>query len=262
MLDLNGKTAVITGGNSGIGAETARLFSQQGAAVTLVARRQAQLEELAQAIRSHGGQVLVLPGDVTQAGFADHVCEKTVETFGHLDILVNNAGVADQNRAAVRTSDALWEKCVAVDETAVFRFCRAALRHMTRQGWGSIVNVSSIGGVYSIAGAAYSSSKHAVVSLSKNIAIQYTGTGIRCNTICPGPTTTPMTEVKPENAAEDGLPNDPRFDREFTHICQRHADGSIGFLTPEDQANAILFFASDEAKAITGQWLLVDKGFY
>ena len=110
MLDLNGKTAVITGGNSGIGAETARLFSQQGAAVTLVARRQAQLEELAQAIRSHGGQVLVLPGDVTQAGFADHVCEKTVETFGHLDILVNNAGVADQNRAAVRTSDALWEK--------------------------------------------------------------------------------------------------------------------------------------------------------
>lgn len=248
MLDLNGETAVITGGNSGIGAETARLFSQQGAAVTLVARRQAQLEELAQAIRSHGGQVLILPGDVTQAGFADHVCEKTVETFGHLDILVNNAGVADQNRAAVRTSDALWEKCVAVDETAVFRFCRAALRHMTRQGWGSIVNVSSIGGVYSIAGAAYSSAKAAVLGLTKNIGVQYAGTKIRCNAVCPGPTQTPML-----TEASD-------MDREMLEITGRRVDKTTGMSTPREIANAILFFASDESASINGQSLVVDKG--
>lgn len=165
-----------------------------------------------------------------------------------MDILVNNAGIGDQNKATVRTSDELWAKCVAVDETAQFRFCRAALRQMTRQGTGSIINVSSIGGVYSIAGAAYSSAKAAILGLTKNIGVQYAGSGIRCNAVCPGPTETPM------------LAPDQDMDLEMLEIVGRRADMNAGMSQPSDIANAILFFASDEARNINGQALVIDKG--
>lgn len=248
MFALTGKSAVITGCSSGIGKETARLLSRQGAAVTLVARRESVLNELAEELRAAGGRVLVMAGDITEPGFPDAVCEKTAETFGSVDILVNNAGIGDQNRAAVRTSDELWAKCVAVDETAQFRFCRAALRQMTRQGTGSIINVSSIGGVYSIAGAAYSSAKAAILGLTKNIGVQYAGSGIRCNAVCPGPTETPM------------LAPDQDMDLEMLEIVGRRADMNAGMSQPSDIANAILFFASDEARSINGQALVIDKG--
>ena len=248
MLDLTGKSAVITGCSSGIGKETARLLSRQGAAVTLVARRESVLNELAEELRAAGGRVLVMAGDITETGFPDAVCEKTAEEFGSVDILVNNAGIGDQNKATVRTSDELWAKCVAVDETAQFRFCRAALRQMTRQGTGSIINVSSIGGVYSIAGAAYSSAKAAILGLTKNIGVQYAGSGIRCNAVCPGPTETPM------------LAPDHDMDLEMLEIVGRRADMNAGMSQPSDIANAILFFASDEARNINGQALVIDKG--
>ena len=239
---------MITGCSSGIGKETARLLSRQGAAVTLVARRESVLNELAEELRAAGGRVLVMAGDITETGFPDAVCEKTAEEFGSVDILVNNAGIGDQNKATVRTSDELWAKCVAVDETAQFRFCRAALRQMTRQGTGSIINVSSIGGVYSIAGAAYSSAKAAILGLTKNIGVQYAGSGIRCNAVCPGPTETPM------------LAPDQDMDLEMLEIVGRRADMNAGMSQPSDIANAILFFASDEARNINGQALVIDKG--
>lgn len=248
MLDLSGKVAVITGVSSGIGAETARLFSSRGAAVTLVARRENLLNELAEELRAQGGQVLVVPGDVTAPGFADEVCEKTVEKFGQIDILVNNAGIGDKNRAAVRTTDEMWAQNIAVNQTAPFRFCRAALKYMTQRGIGAIVNVSSIGGVYSIAGAAYSSAKAAILGLTKNIGVQYAGTGIRCNAICPGPTDTPM------------LGEDPDMDFEMLEIVGRRTDTTAGMSDPTDMANAILFMASDEARYINGQFLVIDRG--
>lgn len=248
MLDLTGKTAVITGVSSGIGAETARLFVRQGAKVAIVARRAQLLEELAQELRASGGQVLVLPGDVTEKGFADAVCQKTTDVFGSVDILVNNAGVSDHSRPAVRTSDQLWAQNVAVNETAPFRFCRAALVHMTEQGSGAIVNVSSIGGVYSIAGAAYSAAKAALIGLTKNIGVQYAGTGIRCNAVCPGPTQTPM------------LGPDQDMDVEMLEITGRRVDKTTGMSSPADIAHAILFFSAEESASINGQILVVDKG--
>jgi NAD(P)-dependent dehydrogenase (short-subunit alcohol dehydrogenase family) len=175
---------------------------------------------------------------------------------------VNSAGVLDYNASVLRTSDDLWDRTIAINQSGLFFCCREALLKMETQGSGAIVNVSSVAGISGNSGAAYSSSKHAVVGLTKNIAIEYTGTDIRCNCVCPGPTNTAMTELRDDQRGDDGLPNDPRFDVEFTHICQRHVDGSVGFLEAEDQAKAILFFASDESRAITGQWLQVDKGFY
>lgn len=265
MDRMKGKYAVITGGNSGIGAATARLFAKEGAAgiaILDLKKEESRFDALAQELCAHGVQAMAISCDVTSSSQVKEAVSTVISAFGRIDTAIHCAGVLDFNSSVLRTSDELWDTTVAINQTGVFYCCREVLKQMERQGEGAIVNVSSVAGISGNSGAAYSSSKHAVVSLSKNIAIQYTGTGIRCNTICPGPTTTAMTEIKPEMAGKDGLPNDPRFDTEFTHICQRHVDTSIGFLDAEDQAKAILFFASDDSKAVTGQWLLVDKGFY
>lgn len=248
MLELHDKTAIITGASSGIGAETARVFSRQGAAVVLVARRAALLEELSKRIIEEGARVLIVPGDVTRPGFAEDVCERTVEAFGCIDILVNNAGISDHHSTAARTTDELWERNIAVNQTAPFRFCRAALRYMTDKGSGVIVNVSSIGGIYSIAGAPYSSSKRALLGLTKNLSVQYAGTGIRCNAVCPGPTDTDM------------LRSPAPADEQMMEITGRRIDMNGGLSEAADMANAILFLSADESRFINGQALVVDKG--
>jgi NAD(P)-dependent dehydrogenase (short-subunit alcohol dehydrogenase family) len=199
---------------------------------------------------------------VTQPELVRAAFRTAIDRFGRLDVLVNSAGVLDYNSSVLRTSDELWDRTIAINQSGLFYCCREALLQMEKQGEGAIVNVSSVAGISGNSGAAYSSSKHAVVGLTKNIAIQYTGTGIRCNAICPGPTRTAMTELREDERGEDGLPKDERFDREFALVCQRHVDASVGFLEAADQAKAILFFASDDAKVITGQWIQVDKGFY
>ncbi|MBR1781732.1 MAG: SDR family oxidoreductase [Oscillospiraceae bacterium] len=265
MDRMKGKYALISGGNSGIGAASARLFAREGAAgIALLDldKGDGKFDAVAEELRAMGCQAIAIPCNVTSSAQVRAAVEQVVQAFGRIDVSVHSAGVLDYNSSVLRTSDELWDRTVAINQTGVFYCCREVLKQMEKQGEGSIVNISSVAGISGNSGAAYSSSKHAVVSLSKNIAMQYVGAGIRCNTICPGPTTTGMTELKPEEMGEDGLPNDPRFDTEFTHICSRHVDQSIGFLAAEDQAKAILFFASEDSSAVTGQWLLVDKGFY
>lgn len=250
MDRLKGKVAVITGANSGIGETTAELFSKEGATVVLVARRKDKLKEVEERIVKHGGQALAVPGDVTSPEDCKNVFKQTIEAFGKVDILVNNAGIVDRHTPTIRTTDELWQNVVDVNQTGTFLFCREALRFMTKAKSGAIVNVSSIAGVYGNGGAAYSASKYAVIGLSKNIAIQYAGTGIRCNAVCPGPTPTAL------NAPE----KIEHFDKEFIEICEKHTDRSVGDSETMDQANAILFFANDESRCITGQALVVDKG--
>jgi len=248
MLDLTGKVAVIVGASAGIGAEIARLFASRGAAVVLVARRAGLLAQLEAELKGCGAAVLTVPGDVTDPECPAAVFAAAMAEFGRVDILVNNAGISDHHWAAVRTSDELWERVVAVNQTAPFRFAREALRYMTAQGSGNIINISSIGGVYSVAGAAYSATKIALIGLTRNIAIQYAGTGIRCNAVCPGPTNTDMLS--------DAGP----FDEEMREITARHMDTTTGVSEPVDVANACLFLASDESRYINGQCLVIDKG--
>jgi len=246
---------VITGGNSGIGAATARLFATEGArgiAILDIEIPGVDFGAVAESLRrEHGVDAIAVPCDVAQPDEVRAAFAQVIERFGRIDVLVNSAGVLDFNASVLRTDDGLWDRTVAIN-----------LLQMEKQGRGAIVNVSSVAGIAGTSGAAYSSSKHAVVGLTKNIAIQCVGTGIRCNVVCPGPTRTRMTELREDECGEDGLPRDPRFDHEFARICRRHVDPSVGLLDPEDQAKAILFFASDDAAAITGQWIQVDKGFY
>lgn len=251
MDRLKEKVAIITGASEGIGKATAELFAKEGAKVVILARRKEKLELAAEDIRSIGGEVLAVPGDVTKLEDCQNVFEQAIKEYGKVDILVNNAGMADSHIATVRASDEHWRKIVDINQNSVFMFCREALKHMEKTGAGSIVNVSSIAGVYANAGIAYSTSKYAVIGLTRNIALQYAGTGIRCNSVCPGPTETAMLA-----AAMNSDDNDV----EFAEICGRHNDPQVGISQPEDQAYAILYFASDESKCVTGQVVVVDRG--
>lgn len=249
MGRLDGKVAIITGASSGIGEGTAELFAKEGAAVVLTARRAEKLTALVEKIEKAGGTALVAAADVRKVGDVENVVERAIQTYGKIDILVNNAGILDKHMPAIRTTDELWNDVIASDLSSVFYCCRAVLPHMVAAGSGSIVNVASIGGIYMSAGVAYSAAKAGVNGLTRNIALQYAGTGIRCNSVNPGPT--PTEANTPEKLAA--------FDKEFQEICAQHQFWA-GESEIIDQAYAILYFASDESRYVTGQWLVVDRG--
>jgi NAD(P)-dependent dehydrogenase (short-subunit alcohol dehydrogenase family) len=249
MGRLAGKVAIITGASSGIGEGTAELFAREGAALILTARRADKLLALVERIETAGGRAIAVPADVTSSAAVKSVVDAAITAFGKIDVLVNNAGISDKHTATIRTTDELWDAVIAADLTSVFYFCREVLAHMVEAGSGSIVNVGSIGGVYMNAGVAYSAAKAGVNGLTRNIALQYAGTGIRCNSVNPGPTPTGLNT--PEQLAG--------FDHELQQICADHSC-FVGECEVIDQANAILFLAGDESRYMTGQWLVVDRG--
>jgi NAD(P)-dependent dehydrogenase (short-subunit alcohol dehydrogenase family) len=249
MKRMDGKVAIITGASSGIGRETAVLFAEEGAKIVAVGRNQERLAELAAQI-SPMTEVITVVAEALNPEDTKNVFARALEAFGTVDILVNNAGIADKHRPALKVTDEFWDEVIGVDLTSVFHYSREALEIMTKNGKGAIVNISSIGGVYANAGVAYSAAKAGEIAMTKNIALQYAGTNIRCNTVAPGPTPTELNT--PEAIAT--------FDTEFMEICGRHTDLSVGFSDVRDQANAILFLASDDARCITGQTLVVDRG--
>ncbi len=247
---LKDKVALITGASSGIGLTTAKLFAKEGAKVAILARRLNVLEEKAAEIRAEGGECLPVAGDVTDPESVNAAVQKVLDVWGRIDILVNNAGDGDQHRTTENVSNEFWDKMIALNQSSVFYFCRAVLPHMKAQGSGSIVNLSAIAGVYGNAGVSYSAAKAAVIAITKNVALDCTGTDIRCNAVCPGPTLVPRMDGR-----EDAL-----YDKDFMTITERHMDMTIPFAQPEDQANVILFLASDLSRAINGQAIVTDNG--
>lgn len=250
MYSLTGKTAIVTGGGSGIGRETARSLARCGANVVIAGRRPEPLEETRRLMEVEGGKVACITADVSRENDCTRLCSEAYRLFGGLDILVNNAGVVDRHIPIVRCDTDWWRYICSVDQDSVFFMCRAALPFLEKSPAASIVNVSSIGGVFGSSGIAYSAAKAAVLGITKNIAIQYSGKNIRCNAVCPGPTPTDIN--RPEAIAS--------FDQEFMEICNRHLDLSLPCATATNQANAILFFASPASEGITGQHLIVDNG--
>ena len=249
MGRLTGKVAIVTGANSGIGKTTALLFAKEGAAVVLAARRLEKLKEVEETIRANGGAALSVAADVSVYEDCKHLADEAYKAFGKIDILVNNAGMADKHRPITRCDVDWWKEICQVNQDSVYYMCKEVLRYMESAGTGSIVNISSIGGTRHNSGVAYTASKTAVIGLSLNIALQFAPAGIRCNVVCPGPTPTPLNT--PDKLAE--------FDP-FAGQCAKHMNLELPEATTEDQAYAILFFASDESKAVTGQVLTVDHG--
>ncbi len=250
MGRLNGKVAIVTGANSGIGKATAELFAREGATVVLAARRLEKLKEVEDAIVAAGGTALSVQCDVSVYEDCVRLADAAYEAFGKIDILVNNAGVADKHRPITRTSVEWWNEIIQIDQTSLFYMCKEVLRYMEPAKSGSIINVSSIGGTRANSGFSYTAAKTAVIGMTKNLALQFAPIGIRCNAIAPGPTPTPLNT--PEQIAT--------FDGEFAGQCGAHMNMNLPEARAIDQAYAILFFASDESVAVTGQVITVDHG--
>ena len=248
---LMDKVAIVTGASSGIGMGTSRLFASHGAKVVLAARRLSILEGLASEIKGGGGDCIAVAADVTVQADCERLLRETYAKYGRVDVLVNNAGDIDYHTPTLKCDDELWYKMIETNQSSVFRLCREALKYMEPQSSGVIVNMSAIAGVYGNAGVAYSASKAAVISITKNIAVQYAGKGIRCNAVCPGPTIVPRVV----DGSKDGL-----FDAVFQEITERHMDMTIPFSKVEDQADVILFLASDQSRCINGQAIVTDNG--
>jgi NAD(P)-dependent dehydrogenase (short-subunit alcohol dehydrogenase family) len=247
---LQGKTAVITGGASGIGRATALLFAQQGAAVTIVDLNQGAGLEVERAISFAGGRAIFERADVTSPGDCRRVIERSVREFGDIHVLFNNAGII--RRASVtEISEEDWDAVMAVNVKSIFLMSREAIPIMARASGGSIVNTASGWGLAGGARAAvYCASKGAVVLLTKAMAIDHGGQKIRVNCICPGDTDTAMLRAAARQLGEAENP--------FLSDAAKRPLGRVG--TPEEIAQAALYLASDASSFVTGTALVVDGG--
>jgi len=248
---LQGKVALITGGSSGIGEATAKLFAREGAKVVVADIQAEGGQRVAAAIQAEGAEAAFVRADVSREDDAKQMVEFTVARYGRLDVLFNNAGV-ESPKPEVETSEAEWDRIMAVNAKGVFLGTKHAIAAMRRSGGGSIINTSSIFGLIGSPGfAAYHASKGAVRLFTKSTALAHAKEGIRANSIHPGVIETPMLreviahEANPERARQEWMKGEP-----------------IGrFGTPEDIAYGALYLASDESSFVTGTELVIDGGW-
>jgi 3-oxoacyl-[acyl-carrier protein] reductase len=244
---LEAKVALVTGAGSGIGRASAERFAAEGARVAVVDLNGA--EEVAAAIDAAGGEALALSTDVADEEAVTAMAEAAVDRFGRVDVLMNNAGILDDFQPAAETPTAVWERILRVNLYGQFFTSRALLPQMVERGDGAIINVASTAGLNGgNGGAAYTTSKHAVIGFTRQLCFDYARKGIRCNVICPGAVETGMTKeifASPDAAVMAAVESAP-----------------IGrWAQPDELANAALFLASDEASFVNGAVYVVDGGF-
>jgi NAD(P)-dependent dehydrogenase (short-subunit alcohol dehydrogenase family) len=249
MGRLEGKVAVITGAGSGIGRVAATLFAAEGAKVVVADVVADQAESTVAEITGAGGTATAVTVDVSDEGQVDAMVAAAVSAYGGLHVLFNNAGIfPDDDGGVLDTPPSTWDKVMDVNLKGVWLGCRAAVPAMLESGGGSIVNVASFVALMGAATAqiAYTASKGGVLSLTRELAVEYARKGIRANSICPGPIETPLLA--------ELLADPARRQRRLVHI-------PIGrFGRPEEIARAALFLASDDASFVTGSALVVDGG--
>ena len=248
-MRLENKIAIVTGGGTGIGEAIAKVFAREGAKVAITGRRKNELDRVVREVERKGGQALELPGSVTNEPDVREAVAATVRTFGRLDILVNNAGSLFYAAPLHEITDEVWDETIDIFLKGVFRFSRAVIPAMIRQGGGSIVNISTVVALKAMPGFpmhAYAAAKAGVNMLTKTIAIDYAKAKIRCNTICPAGVVTPGVA---------SMISDPKNRAGFDAM---HPLGRMGM--PEEIAEAVLYFASDESSWTTGSILTVDGG--
>ncbi|WP_037855687.1 SDR family NAD(P)-dependent oxidoreductase [Streptomyces sp. NRRL S-340] len=240
-----GKTALVTGAGSGIGAAIARLLAARGAAVALLGRQEAPLRELAEEITGAGGKALAVPCDVSDPRAVEHAVAETVRHFGALHLAVNNAGTSGVHHDVCDLPEEEWNKTIGINLSGVFHGLKYQIPAIRAAGGGAIVNISS---VFADRGlphrAAYSASKHGIRGLTRAAAADWARHGIRINELQPGVVPVPRQQGNPDEVAK---------------IAGKIPAGRLG--TGEEVAKAAAFLLSDEASYVTGAHLAVDGGF-
>ncbi|MFZ4627873.1 MAG: glucose 1-dehydrogenase [Blastocatellia bacterium] len=249
MNRLEGKVALITGGASGIGRESALLFAREGARVVVVDRDEKAGRQTARLVKEAGGEALFTKADVSQADDCQRMIKSAEKKFGRLDILFNNAGImhhADDN--AVTTSEEIWDLTMNVNARGVFLGCKFGIPALRRAGGGSIINTASFVALMGAATpqVAYTASKGAVLAMTRELAIIHAREGIRVNALCPGPLRTELLMSY--------LNTEEKRQRRLVHIPVGRFGEAL------EIAQAALFLASDESSFITGSDFVVDGG--
>jgi len=248
-MRLENKVALITGAGAGIGREIALLFASVGARVVVSDIAGENVSQVVQQIAAAGGTATGVVADVAREDEVNRMVDTAVETYGRLDVLVNNAGVVDRIVPAGDLETDLWRRVLAINLDGPFYACRRALGTMVSQGSGVIVNVASVAGVAGgRGGAAYTTSKHGLIGLTKSIAQFYGSKGIRCNVLCPGAIGTGISL--------GGVPHDEGLQRlmKINELNPRVA-------APREIAEVALFLASDAASFVNGATLVADGGW-
>jgi NAD(P)-dependent dehydrogenase (short-subunit alcohol dehydrogenase family) len=246
---LDGKVALITGAGSGIGRESALLFSAEGAAVVVVDRDDNGGQETVDSVKSAGGRAVHVHADVSRADDCARMVAAAEREFGHLHVLFNNAGIMDsRDDDAVSTDEDVWDLTMKINAKGVFLGCKHGIPALRRAGGGSIINTASFVALLGAATPqiAYTASKGAVLALTRELAVVHAREKIRVNALCPGPLRTEMLMKF--------LNTEQKQQRRLVHIPM----GRFG--TAREIAQAALFLASDEAAFVTGTDFLVDGG--
>ncbi len=242
---MQGKTAIVTGASRGIGRAVAAALAKQGANVVInYAGNEKAAEETKAICEGYGAQTLLIQGNVAKAEDCSRIVEETLNTFGTVDILVNNAGITRDN-LLMRMSEEDFDQVIDTNLKGTYFMMKAVSRTMMKKRYGRIVNMASVVGLIGNSGQVnYAASKAGVIGMTKSFAREIAARGITVNAVAPGFIATDMTAALPSEAAEA--------------ISSSIPQGKMG--TPEDVAEAVVFFASEQAGYITGQVLCVDGG--
>ncbi|MGO4772253.1 SDR family NAD(P)-dependent oxidoreductase [Flavobacterium sp. W22_SRS_FK3] len=247
MALLENKVAFVSGGGSGIGRAVAEAYAREGAKVVLSDINTEHGDETVKAIKDAGGEAFFIKGDSSSAADNKRMAEAVVEKYGSLDIACNNAGMGGPAKPTGEYEPEEWDKVIALNLNGVFYACRYQLEQMDKNGGGSIVNIASIHGQVAAPNSpAYTASKHAVVGLSKNIAVEYAQKNIRCNAVGPGYIETALLKDNLDKSAMNA-------------VAAKSPVNRLG--TSEEIAELVVFLSSEKSSFTTGSYIIADGGY-